>query len=80
MLQQMKSEQWLYVRLHETLTLKIEHLVVRTDIVFIQDVSNQIEVTIVQERSWIFWFDSDAREISEFEQENQKKHSGSWEK
>ena len=55
MLQQMKSEQWLYVRLHETLTLKIEHLVVRTDIVFIQDVSNQIEVTIVQERS-IFMF------------------------
>ena len=51
MLQQMKSEQWLYDKLRETLTLKIEHLVVRTDIVFIQDVSNQIEVTIVQERS-----------------------------
>ena len=51
---QMKNEQWLFVRPHEILTLRIEHLVVRTDIVFIHDVSNQIEVTIVQERSLFF--------------------------
>ena len=51
MLQLTKKDVWHYVKQQEIFKLKIAHLVVLTDIVFIQNVSSLIDHTIAQEQN-----------------------------